>query len=171
MALFTHDKVDAPSLHVLFLHELKDLYDAEHQILDALPTMIEQAMSPELKHALEEHQKETELQVTRLEDAFNMLEEKPARETCDGMKGILKEEQHMLSGHMDPSVKDEALIAAAQRVEHYEMAGYGSAREHAKTLGFDDIAKLLDATLQEEGNADHTLSAIAKDMHKVLAKV
>jgi ferritin-like metal-binding protein YciE len=170
MSILNPGKVDAPSLHVLLSHELKDLYDGEHQILEALPKIIEQASNPELKTALEAHRKETELHVTRLEDCFNMLEMKPERATCDGMKGIIKEGQHVLDGEMEMAVKDDALIGACQRVEHYEMAGYGCARDHARHLGFQEIAKLLDATLQEEGNADHTLTKIAVTMHKEMAK-
>lgn len=170
MSLLMPTKVNAPSLHVLLAHELKDLYDGEHQIIEALPAMIEQATQPELKTALTEHLEETKLHVTRLEDAFNILQMKPERITCDGMKGIIKEGDHILKGDMDPAVKDDAIIAAVQRVEHYEMAGYGSARDHAKHLGFYDVAKLLDATLDEEGKADHTLTNIAKNMHKEMAK-
>lgn len=170
MSLLSPSAVDAKSLHVLLDHELKDLYDGEHQIIDTLPEMIEQATNPDLKRALSDHLKETELQVTRLEDAFNILQTKPERVTCDGMKGIIKEGQHVLKGDMDPAVKDDAIIAAAQRVEHYEMAGYGSARDHAKHLGFYDIAQLLDTTLNEEGKADQLLSRIAGAMHKEMAK-
>ncbi len=169
MSLLHPGKVDAPSLHVLLAHELKDLYDAEHQILDALPKVIEQTTDLDLKKALEEHLRETETQVTRLEDCFNLLDMKPERIHCDGMGGVLKEGQHVLHGEMDSGVKDDALIGACQRVEHYEMAAYGCAREHAKTLGFTDVAKLLDASLQEEGNADHKLTEIAKKLHKVPA--
>lgn len=169
MSLLHPGKVDAPSLHVLLAHELKDLYDAEFQILDALPKVIEQATDLDLKKALEEHRRETENHVTRLEDCFNMLEMKPERIHCDGMGGVLKEGEHVLKGEMDSGVKDDALIGACQRVEHYEMAAYGCARDHAKVLGFMEIAKLLDATLQEEGTADHTLTKIAHAMHKGVA--
>lgn len=171
MSILHPGKVDASSLHMLLSHELKDLYDAEHQIVDALPKMIDQVSSPDLKQALEKHLQETELQITRLEDCFNMLEMKPERIGCDGMKGVLKEGEHVLAGNMESSVKDDAIIGAAQRVEHYEMAAYGCARDHAKVLGFEEISKLLDATLQEEGNADHTLTTIARSMYKELAKV
>lgn len=170
MALLTPSAVDAPSLHALLAHELKDLYDGEHQIIDALPEMIEHADNPALKRALSDHLEETRMQVTRLEDAFNILNIQPERAACDGMKGIIKEGSHVLKGDMDPAVKDDAIIAAAQRVEHYEMAGYGSARDHAKHLGLYDVAQLLDDTLQEEGKADHTLTAIARGMHDQLAK-
>lgn len=169
MSLLHPGKVDAPSLHVLLSHELKDLYDAEHQILDALPKVIEQATDLELKKALESHMRETENHVTRLEDCFNVLDTKPERIHCDGMAGVLKEGEHVLAGTMDSGVKDDALIGACQRVEHYEMAAYGCARDHAKVLGFLDVAKLLDETLQEEGNADHALTKIAHAMHTGVA--
>ena len=170
MSFFKSDTVDAKSLHALLTHELKDLYDAEHQILEALPMMIEQATNPELQKALKEHLAETKMHVKRLEDAFAMMNEKAERITCDGMKGLMKESEHVLKGTMDVAVKDDGIIGAAQRIEHYEIASYGTAREHAKNLGFDKMAELLDATLKEEGNADHTLTAIAKTMHKELAK-
>ena len=170
MSLLAPHKVNAPSLHVLLAHELKDLYDGEFQIIAALPAIIEHASNPELKKALAAHLEETKLHVTRLEDCFNILQQKPGRYTCDGMKGILKENEHILQGDMDPAVKDDAIIAAVQRVEHYEMAGYGSARDHAKHLGLYDVAKLLDSTLDEEGKADHLLTKIALDMHKSMAK-
>lgn len=169
MSLLHPGKVDAPSLHVLLSHELKDLYDAEHQILDALPKVIAQATDLDLKKALAEHMEETEIHITRLEDCFNMLDMKPERIGCDGMKGVLKEADHVLQGEMESTVKDDALIGACQRVEHYEMAAYGAAREHAKVLGFNDVAKLLDATLQEESMADKTLTGIAGALHKTLA--
>jgi len=171
MSLLSPHKVDAPSLHALLYHELQDLYDAEHQILEAIPEMIEQANSPELKTAFRNHRDETVVHVTRLEDCFNIMQEKAKRETCAGMKGLIKEGEHVLKGDMDPAVKDDAIIGAAQRIEHYEIAGYGTARDHAKHLGFKDMAAILDATLQEEGKADHTLTEIAKKMHKELAKV
>jgi ferritin-like metal-binding protein YciE len=170
MSLLHPGKVDAQSLHVLLAHELKDLYDAEHQIVDALPKVIEQVTNPDLKKVLEHHLEETKNHVTRLEDCFNMLEMKPERMHCDGMEGVLKEGKHVLDGDMEASIKDEALIGACQRVEHYEMAAYGCAREHAKNLGFKEISKLLDSTLQEEGKADHALTAISAKEHEVLAK-
>ena len=163
------EKVNAPSLHSLLFHELQDLYDAEFQILDALPKLIEASSLPELKKAFRDHMKETEHQVSRLEQCFALINEKPKRSGCDGMKGVLKEGDHVLKGKMDPETKDDGIIMSAQRVEHYEMAGYGAAREHAKVLGYKEMAELLHETLQEEGNADHTLSAIAKSKHKKMA--
>ena len=166
MSIFAPAAVKAPSLHALLDHELQDLYDAEFQILEALPKMIEQVTDKDLKHALSHHMKETETHVTRLEKIFSLLQENPKRMTCDGMKGLIKEGEHVLKGDMDPTVKDDAIIGAAQRVEHYEMAGYGTARQHAKNLGFKDIADILNETLQEEGAADHKLSEIARKMHQ-----
>ncbi len=171
MSLFGTDALKAPSLHALLYHELQDLYDAEFQILEALPQMIEQANGEELKKALRDHRDQTKQHVTRLEECFNLLQEKPNRTSCDGMKGLIKEGEHVLKAHdLDPAVKDDALIGAAQRVEHYEIAGYGTARDHAKHLGYKDVAALLDKTADEEGAADHLLTKIAKEMHKELAK-
>lgn len=168
MSIFSN-KHDAQSLYVLLEHELKDLYDGEHQIIEALPMMIEQASHPDLKKAFRTHLDETKTQVTRLERCFRILQVEPARVTCEGMKGIIKEGQHVLKGDMDPAVKDQALIGAAQRVEHYEMAGYGCARNHAKNLGFDDMAEILDSILDEEGATDKILTKVAAIEHKELA--
>ena len=164
--------VKAASLKALLLHELEDLYDAEFQILEALPKIIECVTSAELSEALEAHRKETEGQVARLEDAFQALGHKPKRETCDGMKGVIKEGDHVLQGEMPNAVRDAAIIGAAQRVEHYEIAGYGTAKAHAKELGQDDVAKLLDANMKEEMAADGKLSKIAegKTNEKAAAK-
>jgi ferritin-like metal-binding protein YciE len=170
MSLLTPNRVNALSVHALFVHELHDLYDAEHQIIDALPKMIEQATNPALKKALSDHLKQTQQHVTRLEDCFNAIQEQPKRMTCDGMKGLIKEGEHVLKGKMDPALKDDAIIGAAQRVEHYEIAGYGTAREHAKNMHLDDVVELLDKTLKEEGEADHLLTGIARAAHRELAK-
>ena len=170
MALLTSNKIKAPSLHALLQYELKDLYDAEHQILDALPGMAKEASDADLKRALEDHKTTTETQITRLEDCFNLLEEKPARETCDGMKGIIKEGDMVLKGDMEQSVKDHAIIAAAQRVEHYEMAGYRSAQEHANHLGFSNVAELLGQTMKEEEDADKALMNVSTRLQKEVMK-
>jgi ferritin-like metal-binding protein YciE len=170
MSIFS-SALNAQSLHALLTHELHDLYDGEFQIIDALPHMIEAATDKDLKKALHDHLRQTQDHVTRLEKCFQLMKEEPARMTCDGMKGIIKEGEHVLKGNMDPAVKDDALIGAAQRVEHYEMAGYGTAREHAKFLGYADVASILDQTLDEEGAADKLLTSIAKSMHKELAAV
>lgn len=160
MSLFSSEKAD--NLHELLLHELKDLYDAEHRILEALPKMAAAATNPELATAFRQHIKETEDQVVRLEDSFNLLNEKPQRQTCDAMKGLLEEGEHVLKGHMKGSVKDAALISAAQRVEHYEIAAYGTAHAFAVEMGHDQVAELLQKTLDEEGHADKTLTKVSK---------
>lgn len=154
--------VKAASLKALLLHELEDLYDAEFQILEALPKIIECVKSSELSDALEAHRKETEGQVARLEDAFQALGHKPKREGCDGMKGVIKEGDHVLHGEMPDDVRDAAIIGAAQRVEHYEIAGYGTAKAHAKELGEHDVAELLHENMKEEMKADEKLSKIAE---------
>jgi ferritin-like metal-binding protein YciE len=150
------------SLHALLLHELADLYDAEHQILDALKKMAEAATSPELKAAFEEHRGQTEGQVTRLEEAFGLLDEKAKRQHCPGMKGLLEEGEEMIKAEMPDVVRDCALIGSAQRVEHYEMAAYGTARALAEEMGHDEVAELLQATLDEEGETDQLLSELAE---------
>lgn len=161
MSIFSSD-VRAESLHELLIHELNDLYSAEKQILEALPKMAEAATAPELAKAFEHHLQETEDQVTRLEDAFHLLGTEPSHVTCDGMKGLLKEGEHILKSNLKASVKDAALIGAAQRVEHYEIAGYGTAHTYAVVMEHADVAELLQKTLDEEGNADKTLTKIAK---------
>lgn len=171
MSLFMPSKVNAPSLYAFLEHELHDLYDAEHQIIEALPAMIEHANNPELKKAFRDHLAQTRTHVTRLEACFKKMNLEPKRMTCDGMKGVIKEGEHVLKGDMDPAVKDDALIGAAQRVEHYEMASYGSARAHAQNLELNDVADLLDTTLEEEGETDKLLTKIASTMHKQFAKV
>lgn len=170
MALLTSNKVNAQSLHAFLIHELGDLLDAEHQLLQTLPKMVEEAHDPELKRALEEHKAVTETQVTRLEDCFNMLEEKPRRETCEGMKGIIKEGDQALKGDMEMSVMDHAIIAAASRAEHYEMAGYRAAQSHAKSLGFTDIAAMLEQTRKEEEEADKLLMNVSTRLQREVSK-
>ena len=159
MALFAPE---FNSLEDLFVEQLEDLYDAEQRITDALPKMADAATSLELKQAFQNHLTETENQVLRLEQIFTHLGKEPTRETCAAMKGLLSEGEDMIKAKGDPYVKDAALIAAAQRVEHYEMAGYGTARTFAEQLGHSEAARLLQATLDEEGNANKTLTAIAE---------
>src|SRR6187455_3309658 len=137
------------SLNDLLIEELKDLYDAEHQITKALPKMATAASSPQLKSAFTSHLSETEGHIRRLEQVFNLLGEKPARKTCKAMKGLLEEGDEVLKEDADPVVKDAALIGAAQRVEHYEMAGYGTLRTFSLTLGFDEVATLLQENLEQ----------------------
>lgn len=149
------------SLQDLFVEELKDLYSAETQITKALPKLAAKAHNPELKAGFEEHLKQTEVQIERLEQIFEKLGESPTGKTCKAMKGLLAEGDELLKEEGASEVLDAALIGAAQKVEHYEIASYGTARTFAKILGETAAAKLLDATLQEEGDTDHKLTELA----------
>lgn len=162
MALFS---MKLENLQQLYLKELRDLYDAEKQITDALPKLIDAANNPELKSALEEHLNVTNTQISRLDRIFQSLNEKPTGETCKGMKGVIKEGDEMVSAGGDPSTVDAGIISAAQRVEHYEMAGYGTVRTYAKLLGQQEHANLLQQTLQEEEQADKKLTQIANTVN------
>lgn len=150
------------TLLAFFMNEMHDLYSAENQILDMLPKMIKAANSSDLKQALKDHMKETQEQVKRLDRAFRLLNQTPRKQTCEGMEGIISEGEKYLTGHSKPLTRDVAIIAAAQRVEHYEIATYGTARAHARQLDLDQIADLLDETLDEESAADKKLSKIAE---------
>lgn len=150
------------SLKDLYVEELRDLYSAENQILEALPKMAEKASNPELKTAFQEHLTVTQDQVKRLETIFDELGVKPSGHHCKGMEGLLKEGQEMMSMRAQPDTMDAALISSAQRVEHYEMAGYGSVRTYARQLGLENQAETLQRTLDEEGQTDHRLSALAE---------
>jgi ferritin-like metal-binding protein YciE len=152
------------SLQDLYLAELKDLYSAEQQILKALPKMAKAASAPELKDAFTEHLDQTRHQVARLERIFKDLGKSPRGKKCVGMQGIIEEGGELLKEKAEPAVKDAGLISAAQRVEHYEMAGYGSVRTYAQMLGFDDAAQALQETLNEEGDTDHKLTQLAESM-------
>lgn len=146
----------------LFVDELKDLYSAETQITKALPKMAKGASSKELRSAFEHHLKETEGQVQRLEKIFEILGSSPKGKTCNGMKGLLSEGAEMLEETPEGDVRDAALISAAQRVEHYEMAGYGTVRAFAEQLGQSRIAQILEQTLEEEKAADQKLTQISQ---------
>lgn len=146
----------------LFSHQLEDLYDAEHQLLAALPLMADAASSGDLKNAFNTHLMETRIHAQRLEEIFAKLGKEPKRTTCPAMKGLVKEGSETISASGDPSVKDAALIASGQRVEHYEMAGYGTLRTLASQMGRNDVAALLQKTLDEEGQADKKLTRIAE---------
>jgi len=154
--------VEFNSLNDLFLHQLEDLYDAEQRLTSALPQMAEAATSPQLKQAFHTHLDQTRTHVTRLEQVFHRIGAEPKRETCPAMKGLIKEGQEMIDAKGDSTVRDAALIAAAQRVEHYEMAGYGTVRNFAQHLGMDDVAQLLQKTLDEEGETDKLLTQLAE---------
>lgn len=149
------------NLEKLYVDELKDAYDFEHQILDALPKMVKAAHANELKEAFEEHRRETENQVRRLEQVFRSLGKEPDRKTCKGMKGLLAEGDEYVKARGDDATVDAALISAAQRVEHYEMAVYGTLRNYAEVLGHADQARLLDQSLEEESAADDKLTELA----------
>lgn len=159
MALFNYE---FNSLNDLFVQQLKDLYDSEMQLTEALPLMAEAATSSQLKNAFQTHFRETQGHVQRLEQVFRAINQQPERESCPAMKGMIKEGNDAIKAKGDPNVRDAALIAAAQRVEHYEMAGYGTVRSFAQQLGHDDLARILQQTLEEEGEADKKLTAIAE---------
>ncbi len=150
------------SLRDLFLEQVKDIYDAEHKILKALPKMVKKATSPELKAAFETHLAQTENQVKRLEQVFEHLGEKPKAKTCKAMQGIIAEGDETMHEDAEPEVLDAALIAAAQRVEHYEIAGYGTLHAYARTLKETACAKLIEQTLDEEKETDQLLTKIAE---------
>lgn len=148
----------------LFVSEIQDLYDAEKRLVKALPGMAEAAQSPELRQAFEKHLGQTEGHVRRLENVFHELGKDPKATTCAAMKGLVKEGETVISDMDESALRDAGLIAAANRVEHYEIAAYGSARTFAQTLGMSNAANLLAQTLQEEKAADQKLTQIAEGM-------
>jgi ferritin-like metal-binding protein YciE len=154
--------VELETLRDLYIEGLKDLYSAENQIIKALPKMIKKASHPELKRAFTLHLKETERQATRLERICRDLGESPKGKKCVGMEGLIKEAKELIEERPDPDVLDAGLIAAAQHVEHYEMAGYGTMRTYARQLGYESHADQLQQTLDEEGNTDHLLTELAE---------
>ena len=153
------------NLRDLYVDQLRDLYSAEQQILVALPRMIAAATDSELRRKFESHQAETRRQADRLMQIFDDLGQSPAGHHCRGMEGLLLEGEEVLQrrGKVPPEVMDAALICTAQRVEHYEIAGYGCVRTFADMLGLDKHSKLLQETLDEEGHADHVLTDVAED--------
>lgn len=150
------------TLHDLYLTELRDLYSAENQIVKALPKVIEKTTNPELRQALESHLEETRGHVARLEEVFQMHGEEAKKQKCKGMQGVLDEGEEMLGYDAPPEVRDAAIISACQRVEHYEMAAYGSVRTYAEQMGHERAAALLQQTLDEEKEADEKLTDIAE---------
>ncbi len=159
MGFFGNDKLE--SMDALLLSQVKDLYDAESRIVSSMPDMIEKASCQKLKAALTSHMTESAEHVTRLEEIFSLLNEDSKRETCKATKGLLDEAAETISTDGDPDVLDAALIAAAQRIEHYEISAYGSAKAFAEKCGQDQVARLLGQTLAEEHNADKILSHLA----------
>jgi ferritin-like metal-binding protein YciE len=152
------------NLKKLYIEELRDLYSAENQLLKALPKMAKGAASDELKQAFENHLEETEGHVERLEEIFEDLDESPKGKTCQAMKGLVEEGSEILEEEGEESVLDAGIIAAAQKVEHYEIASYGTVRTFAKLLGEKEAVKLLQQTLDEEGAADEKLNELAEDI-------
>jgi ferritin-like metal-binding protein YciE len=150
------------SLDKLFLEELKDVYNAEKQIVAALPRMAKAAETPELKKAFTNHLRETEGHVNRLEQIFKELGQTARGKKCKGMEGLLEEGKEILEEDGEPAVIDAALISAAQRVEHYEIAAYGCLRTYAQLLGYSQAEKLLQQTLAEEEAADKKLTQIGE---------
>jgi len=157
------------SLNALYVLELHALYNGEQQTLKALPKLIDSASSPDLKNALRTHMDETQLHVNRLEEIFEMHAESVKGTDCVGIEALLKEGNQLLKAHGDPAVRDAAIISAAQRVEHYEIAMYGCVRTWAEQLGFDRAAHILETTLRDEERADQTLTEIAKSKVNVAA--
>lgn len=153
------------TLQDLFVAELKDIYHAEHQLLKALPKMAKAASSKELRSGFETHLEETEGQVERLEKIFQMLDMAPRGKKCEGMIGLIKEGKEMMEEDAEDAVLDAALIAAAQKVEHYEIASYGTLRTYAQALGMDEAAALLQETLDEESATDEKLTELAQTIN------
>lgn len=150
------------SLHDLFIEELRDVYNAENQITRALPSMAKAAGTPELRSAFETHLEQTKEQIERLEQIFEKLHVSPGGKKCKGMEGLLAEGKEMMAEEGDAAVIDAALIGAAQRVEHYEIAAYGCIRNYANLLGLDWAVDLLQQTLDEEEETDELLSELAE---------
>ena len=153
------------SLRQLYVDELKDLYSAETQIVKALPKLAKAATKAELRQAFEEHLRQTSEQVSRLERIFEMLGEKPTGKKCLGMEGLVKEGAETMQEDYGDSVMDSAIIGAAQRVEHYEIAGYGTVKALAELLGEDEQVSLIEQTLEEEKQTDEKLTELAEQIN------
>lgn len=158
------------TLHDLWVHELKDLYSAERQLVQALPKMAKAASSDELRTAIENHLAETEEQVTRIEQILESFGESPRGQKCEGMEGLIEEGKSLLEEDGDADVMDAGIIVAAQKVEHYEIASYGAVCEYARMMGHTEALQLLEQTLQEEKNADQLLNQIAEGGINALAE-
>jgi ferritin-like metal-binding protein YciE len=158
------------TLHDLMVHELKDLYSAERQLVQALPKMAKNATSEELQTALTNHLAETEEHVSRLEQIMEGLGESPKGQKCKGMEGLIEEGKSLLEEDADEDVLDAGIIAAAQRVEHYEIAAYGTVCEYARIMGHTDALALLEQTLEEEKTADSLLTSLAEGGINALAE-
>lgn len=154
--------MELETLYDLYLHELKDLHSAEEQLIKALPKMAKAAKNRQLAAGFNEHLRQTKQHAKRLEEILERLDESPNGPKCKGMEGLIKEGDEVMKEAADAEVRDAGLIAAAQRVEHYEMAGYGCARTYAELLGDKRGARILDTTLKEEGATDKKLTKLAK---------
>jgi ferritin-like metal-binding protein YciE len=153
------------SLKSLLIEQMKDLYDAEKRLTKAIPKLAKASTNEELQSALHEHLDETETQVSRIEQVFELLDERPKAKPCEGMKGLIEEgDEHAKEDYEDDDLRDAMIIGSAQRVEHYEIAGYGTAIAHARLLGLDDVVELLESTLEEEKRADVKLTEIAESV-------
>ena len=166
MRFFAHEFND---LKELFIEQLKDIYDAEYRLTYALPKMADAASSPELKSAIQQHLGETQEHHRKLEAMFRSLQMEPERETCDAIKGLIAEGDEMIDAKGDDQVRDAGLIAACQKVEHYEMATYGTLRTWAEQLGMHDCATTLESILMDEKNTDQKLTQIAESRVNVAA--
>lgn len=153
------------TLEDVFIEQLRDLYNAENQLIKALPKMAKAAHAPGLKEGFEHHLEQTREHVNRLEMIFKELDEKPTGKTCKAMQGLVEEGAETIKENATPEARDAALISAAQRVEHYEMAGYGSVRTYARILGHDQMAETLQMTLDEEAETDETLTRLAESIN------
>ena len=156
-------------LEELLVDELKDIYNAETQMVKALPKMTKAASSPELRRAFERHLEETRRQVERLEQIGGELDIKLTGKKCKGMEGLIEEGKELMAEDLDDNAIDAGLIGAAQKIEHYEIAAYGTARTHASLLGYNKIARLLQQTLNEEGATDKKLTQLAENIINVEA--
>lgn len=150
------------SLHDVYVHELKDIYSAEKQVIEALPKMVRAAQNEELQTAFSSHLDQSKNHLDRVSRILESLEVNPGSTVCDGMKGLISEGESLIKNCGSQDAKDAALIAAAQRVEHYEMAAYGCARTYARALGYHDQADLLQKILDEEGDTDKKLTSLAE---------
>lgn len=153
--------MEMESLQDLFVEDLKDLYSAETQLTKALPKMAKAATHPDLKQAFQTHLAETEVQIERLETILEALDESPKGKKCKAMEGLIEEGKELMEEDAEPEVLDAGLIGAAQKVEHYEIAGYGTVRTYAQMLGNEEAARLLQQTLDEEGMTDKKLTKLA----------
>jgi ferritin-like metal-binding protein YciE len=160
---------DTNPLEELLVDELKDIYSAESQIVKALPKMAKAASSPDLKRAFERHLEETRRQVERLDQIGGTLDIRLTGKKCKGMEGLIEEGKEIMEEDLDENAIDAGLIGAAQKVEHYEIAAYGTARTHATLLGYNKIARLLQQTLNEEGATDKKLTQLAESIINVEA--